>query len=209
MATRKSRRATADIGTGTYTVMAQIAADMLGLPLGNVSVKLGDSTLPKARWRAARGRAPRSARPSQDRRGRSARDLLRLAQEDARIRRSPAPASTTWRSPRARSSASGREPCGLDRRARCGGGVERIERGGSRGAEATGHARNTHSAIFAEVEVDEEFGTVRVTRVVNAIAAGRIINPKTARSQVMGGIVWGIGLALHEETSSTTASAAS
>ena len=61
------------------------------------------------------------------------------------------------------------------------------------------HARNTHSAIFAEVKVDEELGVIRVTRVVNAVAAGRILNPKTAHSQVMGGVVWGIGMALHEE----------
>jgi xanthine dehydrogenase YagR molybdenum-binding subunit len=61
-------------------------------------------------------------------------------------------------------------------------------------------ARNTHSAIFAEVKVDEELGVVRVTRIVIAVAAGRIINPKTARSQILGGVVMGIGMALHEET---------
>jgi xanthine dehydrogenase YagR molybdenum-binding subunit len=47
-----------------------------------------------------------------------------------------------------------------------------------------------HSAIFAEVKVDEQLGVVRVTRVVNAVAAGRILNAKTARSQIMGGVVW-------------------
>ncbi|WP_375383647.1 xanthine dehydrogenase family protein molybdopterin-binding subunit, partial [uncultured Sphingomonas sp.] len=61
-------------------------------------------------------------------------------------------------------------------------------------------ARNTHSAIFVEVRVDEELDQVRVTRVGNAVAAGRIINPKTARSQILGGVVMGIGMALHEET---------
>jgi xanthine dehydrogenase YagR molybdenum-binding subunit len=61
-------------------------------------------------------------------------------------------------------------------------------------------ARNTHSAIFAEVKVDEELGVVRLTRVVIAVAAGRIVNPKTARSQVLGGVVMGIGIALHEES---------
>jgi xanthine dehydrogenase YagR molybdenum-binding subunit len=60
--------------------------------------------------------------------------------------------------------------------------------------------RSTHSAVFVEVRVDEELGTVGVSRVVSAVAAGRIINPKTARSQIVGGIVWGIGMALHEET---------
>jgi xanthine dehydrogenase YagR molybdenum-binding subunit len=62
------------------------------------------------------------------------------------------------------------------------------------------HARNTHSAVFAEVKVDEQIGIIRVTRVVNAVAAGRILNPKTAHNQVMGSVVWGIGMALHEET---------
>src|SRR6202012_3906778 len=61
------------------------------------------------------------------------------------------------------------------------------------------HARNTHSAIFAEVKVDEELGVIRVTRIVSAVAAGRILNTKTAHSQIMGGVVWGIGMALHEE----------
>ncbi len=58
----------------------------------------------------------------------------------------------------------------------------------------------SHSAVFAEVQVDEDLGTVRVTRVVSAVAGGRILNPKTARSQILGGIVWGIGMALEEES---------
>ncbi len=62
------------------------------------------------------------------------------------------------------------------------------------------HTVATHSAVFVEVRVDQALGIVKVTRVVSAIAAGRIINPKTARSQIMGAIVGGIGQALHEET---------
>ena len=62
------------------------------------------------------------------------------------------------------------------------------------------YARNTHSAVFAEVKIDEQLGVIRVTRVVNAVAAGRILNTKTAHNQIMGGVVWGIGMALHEET---------
>ena len=61
-------------------------------------------------------------------------------------------------------------------------------------------SRNTHSAVFAEVRVDEDLGIVRVTRIVSAVAGGRIINPKTARSQILGGVVMGVGMALHEET---------
>jgi xanthine dehydrogenase YagR molybdenum-binding subunit len=81
------------------------------------------------------------------------------------------------------------------------GAVDRIEQEKSTGPdEDRSYARNTHSAIFAEVKIDEQLGVVRVTRVVNAVAAGRILNTKTARSQIMGGVVWGIGMALHEET---------
>ena len=57
----------------------------------------------------------------------------------------------------------------------------------------------THSAIFAEVRVDEELGIVRITRIVFAVAAGPVLNPKTARSQILGGVVMWIGMALHEE----------
>jgi xanthine dehydrogenase YagR molybdenum-binding subunit len=62
------------------------------------------------------------------------------------------------------------------------------------------YSHYTHSAVFAEVRLDEELGMLRVTRVVSAVAAGRILNPKTARSQIMGAVVGGIGMALHEES---------
>jgi xanthine dehydrogenase YagR molybdenum-binding subunit len=62
------------------------------------------------------------------------------------------------------------------------------------------YSMHSHNAVFVEVKVDEDLGTVHVTRVVNAVAAGRILNPKTARSQVLGGTVWGISMALMEET---------
>jgi xanthine dehydrogenase YagR molybdenum-binding subunit len=62
------------------------------------------------------------------------------------------------------------------------------------------YTRQSHTAVFAEVKVDEDLGSIEVSRVVTAIAAGRILNPKTGRSQIMGGIVWGIGMALHEKS---------
>ena len=63
-----------------------------------------------------------------------------------------------------------------------------------------GYSMHSHNVAFAEVEVDEDLGTIKVTRVVNAVAAGRILNQKTARSQVLGSVVWGLGMALMEET---------
>ena len=81
-----------------------------------------------------------------------------------------------------------------------GGPIEVEETGSPKMLEAAKKARNTHQAVFVEVKVDEQLGQIRVTRVVTAVAAGRIINPKTARSQILGGVVMGIGMALHEET---------
>jgi len=62
------------------------------------------------------------------------------------------------------------------------------------------YGKYTHSAVFVEVKVDQDLGNIEVSRVVVAVAAGRILNPKTARSQVLGGVVWGIGMALEEES---------
>ncbi|RYD40759.1 MAG: xanthine dehydrogenase family protein molybdopterin-binding subunit, partial [Verrucomicrobiaceae bacterium] len=62
------------------------------------------------------------------------------------------------------------------------------------------YTRQSHSAVFVEVSLDEDTHMVKVTRVVSAIAGGRILNPKTARSQIIGGVVWGISAALEEET---------
>ncbi|MFC6050035.1 xanthine dehydrogenase family protein molybdopterin-binding subunit, partial [Methylobacterium hispanicum] len=82
-------------------------------------------------------------------------------------------------------------------------GVERLEATGQAAPDKDFNSQYeayTHSAIFAEVKIDEELGQVRLTRIVSAIAAGKILNPKTARSQILGGVVMGIGAALEEES---------
>src|SRR6202021_2851162 len=60
------------------------------------------------------------------------------------------------------------------------------------------YAMHAHGAVFAEVKVDPDLGQMRVTRVVGAFAAGRIINPRLVRSQLCGGMIWGVSFALHE-----------
>jgi xanthine dehydrogenase YagR molybdenum-binding subunit len=60
------------------------------------------------------------------------------------------------------------------------------------------YSRHSHSAVFAEIRVDEDLGPI--PRIVSAIAGGRILNPTTARSQILGGVVFGIGMALEEES---------
>ena len=193
--------ATSDIGTGTYTIMAQVAADMLGLPLDNISVKLGDSSLPQSpveggSWIAAsvsNGIATTSDAVR--------KELLRLAKE---MPNSPladaAPDEVALADGKLVSKRDASRAVSIADAMRHGA-VDRIEQEKSTTfADDGSHSHNTHSAIFAEVKVDEQLGVIRVTRVVSAVAAGRILNTKTAHSQIMGSVVWGIGMALHEET---------
>jgi xanthine dehydrogenase YagR molybdenum-binding subunit len=192
---------TQDIGTGTYTIMAQVAADMLGLPIDNVTVKLGDSSLPQAQveggsWTAASVAHAIAATADEIR-----RELLGLAQKMPGLPMAGLKPDDVVLADGmiAARKAANRSVSLAD--AMRHGGVDRVEREKlAEFAEDTRHARNTHSAIFAEVKVDEQLGVIRVTRIVNAVAAGRILNTKTAHSQVLGSVVWGIGMALHEET---------
>jgi xanthine dehydrogenase YagR molybdenum-binding subunit len=193
--------ATSDIGTGTYTIMAQVAADMLGLPLDNVTVKLGDSTLPQSpveggSWIAASVSAAIGTTSEAIR-----KELLRLAKKmpDSPLADAK-PDKVALADGRIVSKDDASRAVSIADVMRHGK-LDRIEQETSADSNDDGkHARNTHSAIFAEVKVDEQLGVIRVTRVVNAVAAGRILNAKTASSQIMGGVVWGIGMALHEET---------
>jgi xanthine dehydrogenase YagR molybdenum-binding subunit len=193
--------ATSDIGTGTYTIMAQVAADMLGLPLDSVTINLGDSTLPQSpveggSWIAAsvaNGIASTAAVVREE--------LLRLAKQapDSPLKHAMAEEVTLADGKLVSKQDALRTVSIAD--AMRHGGVDRIEREETTTFANDGsHAHNTHSAIFAEVKVDEQLNVIRVTRVVSAVAAGRILNTKTAASQIMGGVVWGIGMALHEET---------
>ena len=189
-----------DIGTGTYTIMAQVAADQLGLPLDNVTVMLGDSTLPQApveggSWTAA-SVSHAIVNTSADVR----KELLRLAKKIPKSALAGSKLKNVGLADgKIVDKETGRAVSMAD--AMRAGAVERIERESTNTfKDSNAYARNTHSAVFAEVKVDEALGVIRVTRVVNAVAAGRILNTKTAHSQIMGSVVWGIGMALHEET---------
>jgi xanthine dehydrogenase YagR molybdenum-binding subunit len=190
-----------DIGTGTYTIMAQVAADLLGLPLDNITVRLGDSTLPQApveggSWTAASvsHAIAKTADAVRSKLLRVAKTMPGSSLADAKpgdVALVDGKIAHKKETSRAVSIADAMRH----------GKIDRIERESTNTfADGQSHARNTHSAIFAEVKIDEELGVIRVTRVVSAVAAGRILNTKTAHSQVMGGVVWGIGMALHEET---------
>jgi xanthine dehydrogenase YagR molybdenum-binding subunit len=193
--------ATSDIGTGTYTIMAQVAADALGLPLENISIKLGDSRLPQSPVEGGSWIATSVANAIVDTAAEVREELLGFA---GKTSNSPLagvdPGDVTLSDGKI---VSKRDPSrGISiADAMRQGGVDRVEH--EKTTKPSGdHSRtnNTHAAHFIEVRVDEQLGVVRVTRAVSAVAAGRILNPKTGGSQISGSVVWGIGMALHEET---------
>ncbi|TGE06239.1 xanthine dehydrogenase family protein molybdopterin-binding subunit [Hymenobacter fodinae] len=195
--------ATSDIGTGTYTIMTQIAAQYLGLPIEAVTFKLGDTDLPEApleggSWTAASvGTAVKNVceemgkkllKQAQKMKGSPLKkakfDDVEFVNGQIRLRLDPDQAVVI----RDVLQASGKEK------------LEAETSATPNMLKQMQHSMHSHNAVFAEVKVDEDLGTVHVTRVVNAVAAGRILNLKTARSQVLGSIVWGISMALMEET---------
>jgi xanthine dehydrogenase YagR molybdenum-binding subunit len=193
--------ATSDIGTGTYTIMSQVAADMLGLPLESITIKLGDSTLPKSpveggSWIAASisNGIVATAEAIRD-------ELLNLAKQVPDSPLADAGSDDVMLADGKIVSKRDASRAVSIADAMQQGKIDRIEQEKlTTFADDGSLAHNTHSAVFVEVKVDEELGVIRVMRVVNAVAAGRILNLKTANSQIMGGVVWGIGMALHEET---------
>ena len=175
-----------DLGTGTYTILTQIAAEMLGLPVERVTTVLGDSDLPTSAgsggcWGAASSgtsvflacegiRAQLSERVGCDERDLTLKDGAAIV---------------------ANISTPLEKILGGDTLTQVG----HIEPGktGKKTRQAT------YGAYFAEVAVSSVTGETRVRRMHGAFSAGRILNSKTARSQCIGGMVWGIGMALTEE----------
>ena len=190
-------------GTGTYTIMAQIAAETLGLPLEAVTAKLGDTTLPEAplqggSWTAASvGTAVKNACEA------LGEKLLKLAQKmDDSPLKGAKPEDVEFVNGLIRLRLEPKQSVVLRDVLQTSGEreIEGEDSAMPNPLNMQKYSMHSHNVVFAEVEVDEELGTVRVTRVVNVVAAGRIINQKTARSQVLGSVVWGISTALMEES---------
>jgi xanthine dehydrogenase YagR molybdenum-binding subunit len=191
-----------EIGTGTYTIVAQMVADALRVPVHRIHVELGDTRFPKAPISAGSLTAASLAA------------AILAAAEDAKQRLFRL-ALQTGRSPlagfadtdlaladgfvMARSAPHTRIaiPALLARN-----GMDRLAATGTAkpGADRKDFSSHGFGAHFAEVRVDPELGQVRVSRWVAAMSAGRILNAKTARSQVIGAIGFGIGMALMEQT---------
>ncbi|RYZ52747.1 MAG: xanthine dehydrogenase family protein molybdopterin-binding subunit, partial [Proteobacteria bacterium] len=194
---------TADIGTGTYTIMSQIAADSLGLPLDKVDFKLGDTDLPLSTleggsWTAASvGTAVHNVTQS------IAEKVFKIAKE---LPHSPL-AKAKFEDVefkdlaiRLKDDPTRQIPLSSVVVTQKDGFIEEDTTTLPNKLKQMPYTRNTHSAVFVEVKVDGDLGIVEVSRVVIAVAAGKILNPKTARSQVLGGVVWGISQALQEHS---------
>ena len=197
---------TQDMGSGTYTVLGQMAAEALGVPMSQVTVELGDTQLPEGPFSAG-AQVTLSLAPAV----KMATDELRAKLIEMAVADEASP-------------LAGQPPDDLEFadgliRGRSGNVAERLTdllaRGAPNGLVAEGYSpppeamtRSAmgHGAVFVEVGVDPALGEVRVRRVCAAFAAGRILNPLLARSQYVGGLIGGIGMALHEQTLTDRAS---
>lgn len=192
---------TQDIGTGTYTVMTQIAADALGVPPESVTFRLGDTEFPEtpvsggSQTAASTGNAVHSVGQTLREQittmatNDSASPLYGVRAQDIRIENG-----------RIFSQADPRKAETVKAMlARKGKQDIVVETKSAPGDEQKQYSMHAFGAQFAEVRVDADLGMPRITRMVGVFAAGRILNPKTARSQFIGGMVWGVGMALHED----------
>ena len=194
--------ATSDIGPGTYTVMTMIAAEFLGLQLDQVSFELGDTRQPKA---PAQGGSWTTSSVGSAVRGAAlaiTAKLLALAQRDAHSPLQGASADDVemldGRLQRKSDTVRGVDIAGLMRST----GTDEITEvyQSTPSPERDKYASLAHGAQFVEVKVDPDLGTVQVTRVIEITACGKILNPLASHSQEIGGVVWGIGMALEEGT---------
>ncbi|WP_406288974.1 xanthine dehydrogenase family protein molybdopterin-binding subunit [Embleya sp. NBC_00896] len=178
-----------DIGTGTYTVLGQIAADVLGLDPDRIIVSLGDTDLPEA--------PPSIASQTVANVGPAVRRACEAVRDDLLATAVADPESPLYR------QEIGAIVFGADTF------TAELARTGTPSISAIGHHHpdvnspyTVHSfgAQFAEVAVDALTGTVRVRRMVGAFDIGRVVNPRTARSQAIGGMTFGLAQALMEAT---------
>jgi xanthine dehydrogenase YagR molybdenum-binding subunit len=193
---------TQDLGTGTYTVMTQVCADALGFPPEKIHFALGDSSLPQAPGSGGSQSAASVSPAVHDACMQVRSRLLSLAVAD---NESPvhgmdlADVSVENGWVVSRSNPSLRDPAAAIL-ARAGGQPIEVVASVKPGQERSEYSMHSFGAVFTEVHVDADLGTIRVPRIVGVYDVGRVLNQKTARSQLMGGMVWGVGAAFEEDT---------
>jgi len=192
---------THDLGTGTYTILTQVAAETLGVPVERVRVQIGDTAMPEAPVSGGSTTAA-SVGPAVQAACKALRDkVIASAVQDER---SPLHGATVGdvdveagtllvRSASRRretlAALAARQPSPLEARAEA-----------KPGEEEKPYASRSFGAVFTEVRVDSSLGIVRVPRIVATYTVGRLLNAKTGRSQLEGGIVWGVSMALFENS---------
>jgi xanthine dehydrogenase YagR molybdenum-binding subunit len=179
------RMAMTDIGTGTYTILAQIAAEMLGLPIERVRVKLGDTSFPEAAGSGGSFGAGSSGSALFEACDALREKLARLAGMD--------PETARFDNGNIESGEQSRVLTDL-----IGDGID-ADGEIAPGRTAKDFSQQSYGAHFAEVGIDGSTGEIRLRRMLGVFTAGRVLNAKTARSQAIGGMVFGVGAALHEE----------
>lgn len=190
-----------DMGQGAWTALAQIAADAIALDLDRMEFRSGTSDLPDA---GIAGGSAQTATAGSAIHAAGAAAIARLAELATADQRSPlfgaGNAGVVARGGRLhRRDDESRSESYAEILARAG--VAQVEGSGSGAADPDAQAKYAmyaHGAVFAEVKVDPSLGQMRVTRLVGAFAAGRVINPRMVRSQYFGGMIWGLSFALHE-----------
>jgi xanthine dehydrogenase YagR molybdenum-binding subunit len=189
--------ATQDIGTGTYTVMAQIVSDRTGIPMNRIDVVMGDSSLVPGPGSGGSTATASIVPAVADGTDAAVKSLLSMATQTS---------GSAWfqKDPAALTMTGGRIHTGTPfqevlKQAKTGSVTGEGHPGGV-GPEASGYSMHSFGAQFAEVEWDPGIARLRVSRVVSVIDGGRIINQKTATNQVAGAVVMGVGMALMEQT---------
>ena len=191
-----------DMGQGAWTALAQIAADAIGLDLEKLEFRSGTSDLPDA---GIAGGSAHTATAGMAIHNAGASVIAKLADLATTHERSPlfgaGNAGVVARDGRLfRRDDESRSESYADILTRAGlAEVEARGNGAPDPAAQANYAMHAHGAVFAEVKVDPDLGQIRVTRMVGAFAAGRVINPRLARSQIFGGMIWGVSFALHEQ----------
>jgi xanthine dehydrogenase YagR molybdenum-binding subunit len=192
---------TQDLGTGTYTVMTQIAADALGFPMDQVTFELGDSDLPEAPVSGG-SQSVASVAPAVHAAALALREKLvaiAVADESSSVHGVPPDQILIENGLIGSRSAPRRESLAAIM-ARSGSPEVTADATARPGDEKEQFSMHSFGAVFVEVRVDRDLGEIRVPRVVGRYSVGQLMNQKTGRSQLMGGIVWGIGMALMEQS---------
>jgi xanthine dehydrogenase YagR molybdenum-binding subunit len=169
--------AASDLGTGTHTILAQTAAETLGLPIEKVGVKIGDSSLPPAAGSVGSVGAASFANAVADACEKITDELIAKSGKQFFVRPTAAELMSSENVSEFQTRVDAKPP-----------------------ADANNFSAHAFNANFAEVWVNASTGMVKIPRFLAVTGAGRILNPKTSRSQIIGGVVWGIGMALTEES---------